>query len=313
MKIILTTVFVFFISFSFAQKKEVYYDYNWKECDVSAARYFSLTEPADSLWKRQDFFIREKKLQMLGFYKDKACKIKNGSFEYYYSNGKLQSAGLYINNKKQGLWLRYHNNGMMSDSTLYENDVPVGTGLSWHSNGLMSDSNVYNAAGKSIRVSWFDNGQPSFAGIILNNKEFGKWRFYHKNGKLSAEEIYENGKLLSRSYYAEDGNSIDDTTNRDREAECTENWQEYLSKNLYFPPNMKIINSDKATVVVSFTVNEDGTIEDAFIYSPIHPLLDEIALNTVKNSPPWKPAIDHNRRIKAYRRQPLTFLQPVTE
>ncbi|MBL0355668.1 MAG: energy transducer TonB [Chitinophagaceae bacterium] len=291
-----------------AQKIETYYDWQWKVCDIPYARFFSVVEKADTVWKRTDYYITELRLQMKGSYKDHDCKIKHGSFNYFHSNGNLSSAGLYLNNKKQGLWLSYHINGMMRDSTVYDAERPMGTGLGWHANGVMSDSNVYNPDGSAVKVDWFDNGQLSSAGRTVNNKQQGKWQYFSSNGNLCARELFDTGKLVSRVYFNEDGSAISDTASRDREAVCKKNWQLYLQNNLYFPANLKIVNSDQATVVVNFTIDEDGKIKDAYVSSSFHFHIDQIALDVLKNGPGWIPAIDHNRKVKAYRRQPMTFV-----
>lgn len=293
-----------------AQKIQTFYDWQWKVCDASYARFFSIVEKADTVWKRSDYYISERRLQMEGGYKDRECKIKHGAFHYFHSNGNISSAGSFLNNKKQGLWLYYHINGMMRDSTVYDDDRPTGTSLGWHANGVMSDSTVHSPDGSAVRVDWFDNGQLSSAGRTLNNKQQGKWQYFSSNGHLSAQEIYDTGKLVSRVYFNEDGTAVSDTTNRDREAVCKRNWQQYLGNNLYFPANLKIVNSDKATVVVNFTINEEGKIENAYVSSSFQSKLDQVALDVVRNGPRWIPAIDHNRKVKAYRRQPMTFVQP---
>jgi len=62
--------------------------------------------------------------------------------------------------------------------------------------------------------------------------------------------------------------------------------------------------------VVSFVINEEGQVEEAFASSPFHPAFDKIALDIIRASPKWNPAMDaHNRKVKAYRRQPVTFVQ----
>lgn len=304
-------LFTFFCITSFvqAQKIEAYYDWKWKICEVANARFLSVIEPSDTLWLRNDYYIRERRLQMKGFYRDKECKIKQGPFLYYYSNGNLESQGSYANDKRIGLWLHYHSNGMMRDSINYDNGKPFGTELKWHPNGIMSDSVIFNSDGRNLRVHWFDNGQLSSAGYEIKKKQNAKWQYFHLNGQLSAEEVYDTGKLVSRVYYSEKGEVINDTADRSRDAECKKNWIEYLTKNLYFPRDVKFVNGDKAVVVVDFIINEEGKVEDAHIYSSFHHLIDDIALKVIKNSPQWIPAIDHNRRVKAYRRQPMTFLQ----
>src|SRR5947199_7863837 len=93
--------------------------------------------------------------------------------------------------------------------------------------------------GNGVYVSWFDNGSPSSAGRYVEfNKQQGKWRYFHKNGKLSSLEIYDHGVLKDKNYFDEDGNPITDTTSSDRNVQFAggeKAWHKYLSQNLYFP------------------------------------------------------------------------------
>jgi hypothetical protein len=53
--------------------------------------------------------------------------------------------------------------------------------------GYLSDSAMYNPDGSGIHVSWFDNGNPSSAGYLAAGyKPRGRWKYFHKNGNLSA-------------------------------------------------------------------------------------------------------------------------------
>lgn len=168
---------------------------------------------------------------------------------------------------------------------------------------------MFNADGSGMEVSWFDNGNPSAAGYYAAGYlQHGKWQYFHKNGKLSALELYSAGVLKDKQYFDEDGNGIADTANKDRPAEFTGGlnaWQKYLLKNIYFPVQYKFENADKAVVVVSAVVNEDGAVTDVEINSPLYPAFDKIALDVVRKSPKWIPAIQHNRRVK------YSFLQAV--
>lgn len=314
MKRIITLLLLFYSFTIHAQKIEQFYDYAWKPTeDAGRARYYTLIEKKDTLWLRQDYFIQEKKLQMIGTYRDKETNIPVGSFSYYHANGRLQSQGSYKNGKKEGLWLRYYDNGMMQDSTTYENGNITGTALGWHRNGFVSDSSVYREDGSGISVSWFDNGNPSSAGAYsAGRKATGKWQYFHKNGNPSANEVYANGQLRSRQYYDESGTAIQDTAARESEAIFPggmEAWKKYLGKHIYFPSQYKINGADQVVVTVDWVVDEEGNVTDVFVSSPFHPEFDRIAFDAISRSPKWKPAISHNRRIKAYRRQPLTFAQ----
>lgn len=311
-----TILFIFFIGLTpslVAQKTEKYFDYQGNPCEANLARFFAVIETTDSGWLRHDYFLAVKKLQMKGLYKDSACKIKNGFFYFSHVNGILQSRGQYIDNKKQGLWIDYHSNGYMSDSTVYDSGERTGTSLQWHNNGFLSDSTVYKEDGTAVLVSWFDDGSVSSAGRLnFLHSYHGKWQFFHRNGKLSATEIYDNGKLVDRKYFAENGSPITDTADKTKEAVFPGGipvWTKYLEKKLYFPSNYKIVSGDKAVVVVNFTIDENGDIKDVGLQTPFHPAFDDIAIRVIKNAPKWMPAISHNRRVKYYHRQAVNFTQ----
>lgn len=289
-----------------------FYDYQWRECEVSRARFYSTIEHTDSGWLRNDFFLNLNQLQMTALYADSDCKTKNGTAMYFYANGSAQIIARYKNGKREGTHAGFHNNGMMSDSANYINDKLTGTEIRWYPNGNMSDSIYALNDSVTVAISWFDNGNPSAYGYFINEKKEGRWKYFHKNGQLAALETSDHGKVIAVSYYNEDGTVHPDTSDVNAEATYKtgiKGWQKYLLDKTYWPEEYKITNTNTATVVTQFTINEDGKIEDAFVSTPFHPLMDKIALETIKKSPAWKPALDHNRKIKAYRRQPHTFMQ----
>jgi len=300
------------ISFHAHAQITSYYDWQWKPCDVSLARFFSVVKKTDSGWLRNDFFISSSKLQMTGLYKDEATEIANGWFSYFYPNNQLSSAGRYVNGKKDGLWLSYHYKGMMSDSSFYRNGGITGTSIGWHSNGYMKDSVEYSNDGKAVYVSWFDNGIASSAGRLVNGKQDGAWQYFHKNGRLAALEKYRQDQLLSRIYYDEAGLQQTDTVDRDHSAVFKGNeikWKNYVENNLLWPHDVKIVNSDIVTIMLVATINEEGNVEDVYVNVPFDPLFDDEALRVMKKSPKWTPAVDHNRKVKTVVRQTISFNQ----
>jgi antitoxin component YwqK of YwqJK toxin-antitoxin module len=301
-------------AFALRAQKTQFYDFNWKETNVAHARFYSVMQQTDSGWRRLDYYVQGPTLQMAGLYEDSACKIGSGNFVYAYPDGKTETRGRYLHGKRQGLWTRWHPNGMMADSTVFENGNPVGTKMAWYTNGYPSDSAKYNADGSGVEVKWFDNGNPSSAGVLAPGyKPHGRWKFFHKNGQVSAIELYDNGKLLEKQYYDESGQAIFDTTNTDRKAEFkggTTAWLKYLEGHLNFPQNYQIVNSDEAAVVVTMTVDEDGKVQDAFISTPFFPPFEKEALFVIRHSPLWQPARNHNRTVAAVFSQPVVFRDP---
>jgi antitoxin component YwqK of YwqJK toxin-antitoxin module len=298
----------------YSQETAQLFDYNWKPVsDNTKARFYSLTIKKDSVWNRKDYYIYEQRLQMEGNYKDSACKIAQGIFNRYHPNGFLSSTGNYDDNKKEGTWLSYHDNGMMKDSAFYKEGQVLGESHSWYASGFSEDSSVTNIDGSGVTVVWFDNGKISYAGnYAAGHKPTGKWQYFHHNGQPSAMEIYDNGALIDKQYFNEKGVEEADTTNKDSESTYPggiEAWINYLKKKLYWPKGLQLANSNQVTIVVDWMVDDDGKVKNVKVITPVHPEFDNIALNIISRSPKWIPAISHNRKVKAYRRQPLTFAQ----
>lgn len=295
-----------------AQKTETYYDYYWKPCPAENSRYYSITEKTDSGWLRKDYFVSSGKLQMQALFEDEACKIINGSCWYFFANGNISSIGKEIHGKQEGICMRYYSNGMMEDSALFHDGHVVDKRFRWHQNGFIADSTSRVNDSIEVQVGWFDDGAVAYAGHLLNSKLHGKWKYYYHNGQLSSIETYDKGNLFSAVYFDENGEVQADTSNVNREAEFKggiEAWKKYLQKNLYWPANLQFTNATQITIGIDFTIDENGKVQDIEVAVPFHPEFDKIAYNIIKNSPAWIPATSHNRKIKAYRRQPITFAQ----
>ncbi len=292
-----------------AQTIKKYYTYDWKETTIAYARFLSIIEKEDSVWHRRDIYLREKKLQMDGYFIDSTSKIKEGKFYYFHSNGKLSSAGRYSDNKRTGIWRQYHSNGRLSDSTVYIKGNPAGISLSWYPDGRLSDSAVYQMDGSGFYINWFADGTVSATGSYSKGKKNGSWKYYHTNGKLSAREEHDHGELISVSYFTET-NEPDDTIDVNKPAVFPggeKAWKKHVRKHLQFPDDYKIDNADRAVVIINATIDADGNISAVDVNTPFHPDFDKAAIQIFKKSPKWIPATEHNRRVQYTIRQTITF------
>ena len=307
---ILFCLFFFFPLLLTAQEKLTYYDIYWKLCDPTEARFFSIKKKTDSGWLRYDYFMRENKVQMTALYEDEDCKVMNGYTNWYYYNGIPSAAGRFIHGKREGVCVSWHPNGMISDSGYFHNDKPQGLHLGWHANGYQRDSMQVLNDSSSVYVSWFSNGLPYSAGYRLYDKPHGSWQYFHNTGQPAAKIKYEHGRVLSAEYFDESGKAITDTSHTDRDAAMAKGrFLDYLNKKLYWPKGLEFSNGNVAAVEARFTVNEDGKVEDVWIATPLHPQFDEIVVSIIKSCPAWKPRLDHNRRVKEYFKQVVTYEQ----
>jgi outer membrane biosynthesis protein TonB len=125
--------------------------------------------------------------------------------------------------------------------------------------------------------------------------------------------LYNKGVALNKQYFNEDGTPQPDTSKANSSAVLAKGglngWKKYLQRNLHWPSGLRFSTGTLATVGVDFVVNEEGKIEDAEVSVPFHPEFDKIALRIIKESPAWIPAVWHNRKVKSWHRQPVTFEQ----
>ncbi len=296
-----------------AQITEAYYDYNWKPVSSDKAQYFTLLKKTDSGWYRNDYLISNKQIVRKALYNDSACKTINGTALQYHANGNLSSAEQRKQGKLTGLRLQYYSNGMLMDSAYYENGKQTGTRIFWHRTGYPSDSITRLNDSTLVVVQWFDDGSPAAGGYMVNDRMQGKWQYFHHNGKRSGQVEYDKDKVVRCEYYNEDGSPQTDTAAANREAvfkkKGMEGWRNYLEQNTRWPQGVRLMNVTQVTVTVVFCVNEAGKVTDAEVLLPVHPVFDKEAIKIMEQSPAWLPAIKHNRKIKAWRRQPVTFVQ----
>ena len=92
------------------------------------------------------------------------------------------------------------------------------------------------------------------------------------------------------------------------EARFDGDWIKFLSKNLN--PQVPVDNGAPAgnyTVVLQFVVDVDGAVSDIKAISNHGYGLEQEAIRVLRKSKNWEPAIQNGRKVKAYRKQPITF------
>lgn len=174
-------------------------------------------------------------------------------------------------------------------------------------------------------------GVKLYEGIYVNGKPSGYWYFFDKKGAVTDSLHYvviepkvenlpgtDTAKMNSSSTNLRNEHLKKDITNPfanvEKEAEFKGGlnaWQKHLIKNIEFPDLvMNTKRQQKSTVVIQFIVCSDGEVCSVEALNSFHPLLDLIAVNAIRKGPKWTPAYQSGRNVKAYRRQPITFVVP---
>lgn len=92
------------------------------------------------------------------------------------------------------------------------------------------------------------------------------------------------------------------------EARFDGDWAKFLFKHLN--PQVPIDNGAPAgryTVMLQFMVDIDGSVSDIKALTRHGYGLEEEAIRVIRKSKNWEPAIQNGRKVKAYRKQPITF------
>lgn len=138
------------------------------------------------------------------------------------TDGRLRASGLYVDQKKEGLWQflskndlplfrinyrnglvhgdawRYNVSGEPFEKTHWNNQVLDGEQLVFHDNGKIQVKMNYRSGLMDGAYELFTSeGNRELTGQYLENLKSGRWTFYKDNGQPDYYLDYERGKLLN--------------------------------------------------------------------------------------------------------------------
>jgi antitoxin component YwqK of YwqJK toxin-antitoxin module len=176
------------------------------------------------------------------FYRYKVAEgVKDGPFEYNFSDGKKEQVGQYVNGERAGTDRRYHYNGTLFSEGHYSEGTSDSTWTFYWVNGKVSSQANYKDEKKhgiSRYYTW--EGLPIMEKLFVSDDlvswravnadgTAGEWKpftgaetivVYHPNGKKAIEEPYRNGMRhgTKRSYHS-NGNIFEEYVYVDGERE----------------------------------------------------------------------------------------------
>lgn len=145
-------------------------------------------------------------------------------------------------------------------------------------------------AQKDTTMSLWPNGNKRFEKIGTNSDSIRESIMYYDSGKIAMREKYVNNKLTDSIFLDPNGNP----TERNK-IETLPEYPGGLNK-FYMMINRKLRyradarkNHIEGTIRLSFTISEDGVLENIKVIKGLFPSLDEEAVRVLKLSPKWKP------------------------
>jgi periplasmic protein TonB len=125
-----------------------------------------------------------------------------------------------------------------------------------------------------------------------------------------APVVVDEGKKVIEEKKEEDENTV--FTKVEVEASFPggeKEWKRFLERNL--EANVPVDNGAPEgtyTVIVQFIVDKEGVISDVKSLTGHGHGMEEEAIRVIKKGPKWTPAVQNGRHVKAYRKQPITFV-----
>jgi TonB family protein len=292
--------------------------YDEKPTDKNTAPYIVAVfknSSDDNLWQREMYYNKKARpLASKGHSKDSGGLVKQGDFTYLYESGKNWKTGKYADNKLEGEWKEWDENGTVTGKRNYTNGRMTGLNLKWLKDGTVSDSIVLDDKGTGRAKGFFNSGNTNYEGSYTGGSKEGEWIYYYpepSNQKCMIAQ-YLKDSAVSFACFNEKGEIQQNDCVFEREAKFpgdANEWKQYLTNALGKIKTEKYLpQGGMYRIMVRFIVDKTGTITDARIEEPGNiEKLNEAALKIITNSRKWIPAVQYNRKVNAYRRQPLTF------
>jgi antitoxin component YwqK of YwqJK toxin-antitoxin module len=266
------------------------------------------------LWRREVYYNQKSRpIAARGFSKDSSGLVRHGAFEYFHQNGKKWKQGKYNDNEQEGAWEEWDDKGNITGKLNYHKGHMTGLNLKWF-NSTISDSIILDENGSGKAIGFFTDGKISYKGNYINGRKENEWIYYFptpSNNKSMVAQLVKDS-AVSFTCFNEEGEQQQKDCVYEKEANFPgdmEAWKEYLVRSLGKIKSGKYLpGGGRYSLMIRFIVSKTGDVTDASIEEPGNiPELNVAALKIISNSPKWIPAIQYNRKVNAYRRQPLTF------
>jgi TonB family protein len=229
---------------------------------------------------------------MTGTYRDRALRVRDGLFHFFYPSGQVQVKGRYSGNRQTGTWLGWHENGQRKDSVFFADGDKQGPSTGWHANGQV------------MHEGFFYQGAPD-----------SSWTWYYPNGQPSTREKYARGKLRSLECFDSTGASTGGGCSLEVPPTIPGRYgglQKYIVDSLYYP-KAAMDRNIQGIVEVQFTITKAGKLTDIkFLNAPDQILADEVT-RVLESIPYWYPAILHNQVVDFTQSIKIPFFRPGSE
>jgi uncharacterized protein len=117
---------------------------------------------------------------------------RNGKWKDLYANGKVQSIGQYLDNKRSGQWKFYNSNEKIEQTGSYKNGRPEGLWKWYYENdSILKEEEYYQGQRDGLSTEYSVTGEVIAQGQYSDGEKNGEWKY--KSGDLKEEGKYITG------------------------------------------------------------------------------------------------------------------------
>lgn len=235
------------------------------------------------------FLLKTNEKVLSSEFTDSTLNIADGK-QIVYKGRRLVSSQNFKNNVLDGPSLHWDEKGNLADSTNYRNGTKLDdTKFTYSKNGSLVKSNFVNTLNNVMNVVYFDTLKNKSSEVLFIG-DFGVWNYYRN------DTIYKTDSVFTRS-----------ETDASYPSKA-EGWRKFLERTLDAAiPTRRGARPGTYEVVVQFLIDTDGTVSDITPLTNHGYGMEEEVARVIKKSGKWAPAVQYGKKVKGYRRQPITF------
>ena len=206
-------------------------------------------------------------IQMRGMYRSIRPDNKDGHFIYYFENGERQMECHYRDNLLNGPFKEWFESGQLKVSQGFQNDLLDGLYSSWHEDGTRKLQLYYSGGKKN--------------GLFVS---------YHKNGQKLRSDLYQNDILIEGQCFTPQGEPAEyyPYIIMPRFPGGRSGLRKFFGDELKYPPEARRRGLE-GSVIVLFTVDEEGGVRNPRIIDADHESFRNEALRLIGLMPLWIP------------------------
>lgn len=127
---------------------------------------------------------------------------KHGVWKYFNADSIVIAEEIYNKGIPDGIWKTYYGNGALYEEMPYVNGIKEGTWLQYFYDGPVKTKATYkNGLLEGLATFYHPNGRVFISGPYVKNLKDGIWMHMNDKGVAEKREVWQSGFLVAEEYY----------------------------------------------------------------------------------------------------------------